>query len=45
MRIETAAFELVADRNGLFIETRAFAFHWDFTARPIFSRKTAKATA
>lgn len=42
MRIQAAAFELIADRNGVFIETRRFAFNWDFIARPIFSRKTVK---
>lgn len=41
MRIQTAAFELIADRNGFFIETSRFAFNWDFTARPIFSRKAS----
>jgi hypothetical protein len=39
MNIQTAAFELAASRRYLFIETRAFAFFWDFSARPVVNRK------
>jgi hypothetical protein len=41
MRLETAKVELAVNRRGFFMETGAFAFYWDFNARPIFSRKTA----
>lgn len=39
MTIQTAAFEVAANRRYLFIETRAFAFFWDFSARPVVNRK------
>jgi hypothetical protein len=39
MTIQTAAFEVAANRRYLFIETRAFAFFWDFAARPVVNRK------
>lgn len=40
MRIETACAELAVSRHYLHIETRTFALFWDFTARPLFERKT-----
>lgn len=45
MRIETAAVELAISRRFIFIETRAFAFFWEYTARPVFDRKTRAADA
>ncbi len=39
MTIQTAAFEVAANRRYVFIETRAFAFFWDFSARPVVNRK------
>ncbi|WP_282097362.1 hypothetical protein [Pannonibacter phragmitetus] len=41
MLIRTAAFELEITRNGIFVGTRTRELWWDFTERPIFSRKTA----
>ncbi|KPF47276.1 hypothetical protein IP76_00460 [Rhizobium sp. AAP43] len=42
MTIQTAAFEVAANRRYLFIETRAFAFFWDFSARPVVNRKARR---
>ena len=42
MLIRTAAFELEVTRSSIYAETRAFAFWWEFAARPILSRKTAQ---